>query len=747
MNPSQNPEIESIIEQSVTLARNFKHEYVLTEHLLLAMLQHEPFRNILIKFGADIKNFEKEVVDYLTGLTSLVKHNVVSPKKTNALERTFNRALTQVLFTGRRTITTIDLYLSLMGEINSHTHYFFLKYGITKSDFVEFCQENYQNTYTISSKQATDILQEYCTNISELAAQNRLEPMIGRDYELNEMIAVLARKFKSNILLVGDPGVGKTSIIEGLAQQIHTNSVPEFLKGHEVWNLEVANILAGSKYRGDFEEKLKLIISALEVKKNCILFIDEAHTMRGAGAGSNNSLDFANMIKPAITKGNFKVIASTTWEEFYESFEKDRALMRRFHRIAIDEPDLVTTEKILYGVSLRLEEFHNVLIDTSAIKTALDLSHRYIHDRKNPDKSIDLLDATCARQRALGMSNVTVTKELIFEQVSSVTGIGLDNLQNTVSSNISELDTKIKEALYGQDSVIDQVLERIYVSFSGLGNVNKPMASYLFLGPTGTGKTELAKLLAQNLDMPLLKYDMSEFQEKHTVSSLIGAPPGYVGFEDGNIGGGKLISDVSKNPYSILLFDEIEKAHPDVSNILLQILDEGSITGNNGKRVNLKNCIVIMTSNLGSQDNELNNIGFSTDLAKTDSEDKAMRDFFKPELRNRIDLICKFKKLDRVAVRKIVDKFVKELKDQLLAKNISVTIRDTALDYLADKGYDSKMGARPLARKIDQMLKVPLSKKILFENLENCQTLIDIKNNETTITVKPNKKNARHQKT
>jgi ATP-dependent Clp protease ATP-binding subunit ClpA len=273
------------------------------------------------------------------------------------------------------------------------------------------------------------------------------------------------------------------------------------------------------------------------------------------------------------------------------------------------------------------------------------------------------------------------------------------------------------------------------------------MASYLFLGPTGTGKTELAKLLAQNLDMPLLKYDMSEFQEKHTVSSLIGAPPGYVGFEDGNIGGGKLISDVSKNPYSILLFDEIEKAHPDVSNILLQILDEGSITGNNGKRVNLKNCIVIMTSNLGSQDNELNNIGFSTDLAKTDSEDKAMRDFFKPELRNRIDLICKFKKLDRVAVRKIVDKFVKELKDQLLAKNISVTIRDTALDYLADKGYDSKMGARPLARKIDQMLKVPLSKKILFENLENCQTLIDIKNNETTITVKPNKKNARHQKT
>jgi ATP-dependent Clp protease ATP-binding subunit ClpA len=568
--------------------------------------------------------------------------------------------------------------------------------------------------------------------------------MIGRRLELDEMITVLARKFKSNILLVGDPGVGKTSIIEGLAQEIHNNTVPEFLKNHEVWSLEIGNILAGSKYRGDFEEKLKLIIAALTAKKNCILFIDEAHTMRGAGAGSNSSLDFANMLKPAITKGTFKVIASTTWEEFYESFEKDRALMRRFHRLAIDEPDMSTTEQILIGVSVRLEEFHNVNIATEAIQAALEYSHRYLHDKKNPDKSIDLLDATCAKQRSRGNANAVITRDLVAEQISKITGIGIDNIENTNSDKINNLESGIKDRLYGQDHVVDQVLERIYISQAGLNNIQKPMASYLFLGPTGTGKTELAKLLSEHLDMKLLKYDMSEFQEKHTVSSLIGAPPGYVGFEDGNIGGGKLISDISKHPYAVILFDEIEKAHPDVSNILLQILDEGTITGNNGKKVSVKNCIIIMTSNLGSQENELNNIGFSVDLAKSDSEDRAMRDFFKPELRNRIDLVCKFKKLDTLAVRKIVVKFINELKKSLKTRNIEITIKESAIDYLAEKGYDSKMGARPLSRKIDEMIKIPMSKKILFDSIENCNIVVDIKNEQTILTTKTRKTHVRN---
>jgi ATP-dependent Clp protease ATP-binding subunit ClpA len=544
--------------------------------------------------------------------------------------------------------------------------------------------------------------------------------MIGRSEELSEMITVLARKFKANVLMVGDPGVGKTAIVEGLAQEVQAGRVPEFLKGHEVWSLEVGSLLAGSKYRGEFEEKFKQVIAALSAKKNCILFIDEAHTMKGAGSSSQSTLDMANMIKPAITRGVLKVIANTTWEEYYESFEKDRALMRRFHRIGIDEPTDLVTEQILLGLSPRLESFHNVLIEPDAVAAAVELSGRYIHDRKNPDKSIDLIDGACARERVKDAGTVTITRDMIMSQLSRVTDVPVDRLQNERSDKIIDLESNIKQKLYGQDAAVDSVLDRVYINFSGIGNDKRPIASFLFLGPTGTGKTELAKLLAENLDMKLLKYDMSEYQERHTISSLIGAPPGYVGFEDGNVGGGKLISDVSKHPYAVLLFDEIEKAHPDVINIMLQILDEARITSANGKTVNLKNCIIIMTSNLGARDNENNNIGFGQSLERTGSEDRAMKDFFKPELRNRIDQVCRFTKLDTLAVKKIVIKFVDELKHSLMNKNIRLNLSETVVDMLADKGYDAKMGARPLSRKIDELIRVPLSKRILFDRLENC---------------------------
>ena len=602
-------------------------------------------------------------------------------------------------------------------------------------------QEHYKHdNVQITSSQADEILTEYCLNLTKLAAEDRLEPMIGRSAELDEMITVLARKFKANVLMVGDPGVGKTAIVEGLAQEIVANRVPKFLIGHEVWGLEIGSLLAGSKYRGEFEEKFKQVITALETKKNCILFIDEAHTMKGAGASSQSTLDFANMLKPSITKGTLKVVASTTWEEFYESFEKDRALMRRFHRVSIDEPSPEVTEQILIGLSPRLELFHNVLIDTDAITAAVDLSGRYIHDRKNPDKSIDLLDGACAKERVKDAGNVNITKDMIMAQLSRITEVPMDRLQNERSANIIELENNIKEKLYGQDAAVDTVLERVYINFSGIGNDTRPIASFLFLGPTGTGKTELAKLLAANLDMKLLKYDMSEYQERHTLSSLIGAPPGYVGFEDGNIGGGKLISDISKNPYSILLFDEIEKAHPDVINIMLQMLDEARITSANGKTVNLKNCIIIMTSNLGARDNENNNIGFGQSLEKTGSEDKAMKEFFRPELRNRIDQICRFKKLDTLAIKKIVLKFVDQLQTSLNSKNIKLNLSESVIDMLADKGYDSKMGARPLNRKIDELIRVPLSKKILFERLINCNVnaiMVDNKIDFTIIPVDP----------
>jgi len=718
MTPSA--EIEHVVDQAVKLAKNKQHEYVTTEHLLLAMLRFPPFRKTVDRFGADVDSIDSELDGYLNSLVSLVKDDVDVPKKTSALERIFNRANVQAMFTGRRTMSIIDLYLSIMSEGNSHAHYYLLKYGVKKTEFAEFWAKNYTvSNVKMTTQQADDILGEYCTNLTDLARNNRLEPMIGRAHEVQEMITVLARKFKANVLMVGDPGVGKTHIVEGLAQEITVGRVPDFIKDSEVWGLEIGDLLAGSKYRGDFEEKFKVVIAALEAKKNCILFIDEAHTMKGAGSGSSSSLDFANMLKPAITKGNLKVIASTTWEEYYESFEKDRALMRRFYRLSIDEPDRATTEKILIGLSPRLEQFHNVLIDTEAIVTAVELAERYIHDRKNPDKTIDIIDAACARERVKDAGLVTVTRQLIEEQVARATGVPTDRLQNERSARIVELESNIKQKLYGQDAAVDAVLERVYISFSGIGHSNRPMASFLFLGPTGTGKTELARLLSANLDMPLLKYDMSEFQEKHSVSGLIGAPPGYVGYEDGNLGGGKLISDISKNPFSIILFDEIEKAHPDVSNILLQMLDEGTLTGSNGKRVNVKNSIIILTSNLGARDSESNQIGFGSQ-EKSGEDDRAVKEFFKPEMRNRIDQIVKFSKLDTLAVKKVVVKFLDELKTSLSTKNINFSASEEVIEHLAREGYDVKMGARPLGRKIDQLLRVPLSKQILFDRLDNC---------------------------
>jgi ATP-dependent Clp protease ATP-binding subunit ClpA len=723
------PEIESLVQHSITLATDMGHEFVLTEHLVLALIQHAPFRKTLRQFGTDVAALEQDITAYLLEVqATIAKQDLDPPRRTSALERVFNRANVQVMFTGRRVMTTIDLYLSIMAETNSHAHYFMLKHGVRKNEFAEFWQKHYrQQEGRLSEAQATDILEEYCDNLSAQAAAGQLEPVIGRESDLENMIAVLARRFKANVLLVGDPGVGKTAIIEGLAQSIQQDAVPRFLRDHEVWSLEVGSLLAGSKFRGEFEEKLKLVIAALETKKKCILFIDEAHTMRGAGSGSNSSLDFANMIKPAITRGNLKVVASTTWEEYYESFEKDRALMRRFYRLGVDEPDRDTTEKILIGLSPRLEQFHSVMIDTDAIMIAVELANRYIHDKKNPDKSIDVLDAACARQRVQDQDSATVTADHIREQVTRMTGVPGDKMTEQSSVRITELADNIRQALYGQDAAVEAVLDRVYITMAGIGSDTRPMASFLFLGPTGTGKTELARLLSQHLDMPMLRYDMSEYQERHTVSSLIGAPPGYVGFEDGNVGGGKLISDLTKHPYAIVLFDEIEKAHPDVTNIMLQILDEGHVTGSNGKRVDVKNCIIIMTSNLGARDNENNAIGFSTDLERSGQEDQAMKDFFRPEFRNRIDQVVKFQRLDTLAIKKVVIKFVDQLKAKLSAKNIRITLTEAVIDHLAEKGYDRKMGARPLGRKIDELIRVPLSKKILFENLSDCEIRLDMR--------------------
>ena len=719
-----NPEVEQVIEQAIQLAKQRKHAYVTLEHMLLSMITHQSFKRILDTFGVDTDSMALDISVYIDNLKSMVIDNPeegFQPRKTNALERMFNRAVTQVLFTGRRQVEIVDVYLSMLTETNSHANYFLLKWGVTRAEFIAHWQKYHasnKNNSNLTDEQAQAILDEHTINLTALAREDKVEPVIGRETEIYDIINVLAKRFKSNVLMVGEPGTGKTAIAEGIAHKIINNQVPEFLHDYELYSLEIASLLAGSKYRGEFEEKVKNVLEAL-AKKKAILFIDEAHTMRGAGSSSGSNIDFANMIKPALTKGTLKIIASTTWEEYYDSFEKDRALMRRFYRVSIDEPDRETTKKILDGVSKRLSDFHKVNINHTAIDAAIEYSSRYIHDRKNPDKSIDLLDSACAKIKVDANFDQEVGAENIREQISKVANIPKDKLDSNNTERMVSLEMNIKERLYGQDKTVDEVLNRIYVSYAGISNDRKPMASFLFLGPTGTGKTELARLLSENLSMPLLKYDMSEYQEKHSVAALIGAPPGYVGYDDSNLGGGKIISDLTKNPYSILLFDEVEKAHPDVYNLFLQLLDEGRITGTNGKTVNAKNTIVIMTSNMGARDSERNNIGFG-DQRKTGEDDKALKDFFKPELRNRIDLICKFTKLDTLAIKKIVVKFANELKQQLTTQhNLTLNLDESVVDHLAVVGYDDKMGARPLARKIDELIRVPLSKKIIFERLKN----------------------------
>lgn len=722
------PEIEKIIENAIDIATKHHHRYVTVEHVTLSLIKSNPFNRILQSFGTAVAQLENDINLYIISQVNLVDpgDSHQPPRRTNSLERVFNRAGTQVLFSGRRSVGVLDLYLSIMTEPHSHAHYFFLKYGVGREQFVNYWKSVHdKGDFKLNIQQAEDILTEHCVNVTQLAKDGKLEPMIGRTVELDEIINVLAKKFKANVLLVGDPGVGKTAIVEGLAQALVNNSVPAFLAGHELYSLEIGNLLAGSKYRGEFEEKVKDVLEALSIKTNTILFIDEAHQMKGAGSSTGTSTDFANMIKPAITKGDLKVIASTTWEEYYESFEKERALMRRFYKVVIDEPDKQSTLKILNGVAKRLEQFHQVTIEQDAIEAAVDMTDRYINDRKNPDKSIDVLDAACAYERTKENIGAKIDRNRVLTQLGKLVKIPVDRLKNEQNQKIRSLEANIKDQLYGQEKVIDQVLDRIYVSLSGIHKQGRPVASFLFVGPTGTGKTELAKLLAENLDMQLLKYDMSEYQEKHTLASLIGAPPGYVGFNDGNVGGGRLISDLSKTPHAVILFDEIEKAHPDIANILLQMMDEGIVTSSNGKIVNVKNCIIILTSNLGSSDNDINNIGFGKELGKTGEEARAVKQFFKPEMRNRLDMVCTFGKLDPLAIKKIVIKFLDELKASLKEKEIYIFVTETLVEHLASVGYDDKMGARPLNRKIDELIRVPLSKKILFEQLQNIDIKLD----------------------
>ena len=717
--------LQIIFEKAIKIAQDNTHEYITLEHVLYSiMLDNDSFK-ILEEFGANSKYIKEQLALFVkNNLDELKNSDGDKPKKTNSVERVLNRCFTQVLFSGRQTIEPIDVLVSMLSEKNSFAYYYLSKGGISKEKFIKYCQENFggeeneEPNQITNSNQVEKIINSFCSNLSLQAKQKKIDPVIGRDEELEKVQLVLARRNKCNVLMVGDPGVGKTAIAEGLARKIHEKKVTKFIQDHQVYTLDISALLAGSKYRGDFEERIKAVLAALEKKGNIILFIDEAHMMQGAGAANQSANDLANILKPILTKGIIKLIASTTWEEYRKHFESDRALMRRFQRITIDEPTPELAVKIVKGVKKYYEKHHNVKITDAAIEQAVKLSIKYMADKKLPDKAIDVIDCASARYKlrdddTTDVINIVDVEQIMFE-VSKMINMPVENIAQKESKNLGNLEKNIKAAVFGQDSAVDNLLDKIFVAQAGMKSPNKPIGSFLFLGPTGCGKTETAKQLAEKMSMPLIRFDMSEFQEKHSVAKLIGAPPGYVGFDDN---AGQLITKLQENPNCVLLLDEIEKAHPDVSNIMLQFMDNGFVTGSNGKVADGRNTILIMTSNLGAADSEKSVIGFGS-AERTGEDDKAVKKFFKPEFRNRLDATIKFNKLGQDIVYSIVEKFVSELSGLLKDKNITINANKDAIRYLAEKGFDSKMGARPLQRVIDTEIKSPLSRKILFGELQ-----------------------------
>jgi ATP-dependent Clp protease ATP-binding subunit ClpA len=747
--PSQS--LQQIFENSVSIATQHHHEYITIEHIVLGIMNDKESYDLLASFGADANFIKTNLEHYINNNLNDIKNSdlTVKPKKTNSVERVLNRCFTQVLFSGRQRMEVADVIISVLSEKNSFGFYFLTKGGVTKEKFVKYFQENIvleenqieeeQERRVPNSNNADKVLNQFCTNLSLKAKQRTIDPVIGRNEEIEKIQLVLARRNKCNVLMVGDPGVGKTAIAEGIARKIHEKKVPKFIQDHQVYSLDISALLAGSKYRGDFEERVKNVLAALEKKGNIILFIDEAHMMNGAGAGGGQANDLANILKPVLTKGVIKLIASTTWEEYRKHFEKDRALMRRFQRVTVDEPTPEMAVKILKGVRKYYEQHHNVKITDAAIEQAVKLSIKYMADKKLPDKAIDILDCAAARYKVKDDPTMEGVEQLVdIEQItyelSKMINMPLESVAQKESKNLADLEKGMKTAVYGQDTAVGILLDKIFVAQAGMKSPNKPIGSFLLLGPTGTGKTETAKVLADKMGMNLIRFDMGEYQEKHSVAKLIGAPPGYVGYEDN---AGQLITKLQETPNAILLLDEIEKAHPDVTNILLAFMDNGFVTGSNGKTADGRNCILLLTSNLGARDNENNTIGFGG-LDRVGEDDKAVKKFFAPEFRNRLDAVIKFSKLSPEVVVQIVGKFIGELNTQLKDKGIEIVVDKAATKWLATNGYDSKMGARPLARLIDEKIKSPLSRRVLFGDLvDGGRVTVSVENNELSFTVAP----------
>src|SRR5277367_6736243 len=734
--------LEKTLRKALAIANERRHEYATLEHLLLALIDDPDGAAVLKACNVEVDVLRRNVARYIdTELENLVVENGEEAKATAGFQRVVQRAAIHVQSSGREEVTGANVLVAIFAERESHAAYFLQEQDMTRYDAVNYISHGIAKRPGLSdsarsprgvdedegrdakeakdgpdSKKKEGALDAYCVNLNKKARDGRIDPLIGREPEVQRTIQVLCRRQKNNPLLVGDPGVGKTAIAEGLARKIINGDVPEVLAGATVFALDMGALLAGTRYRGDFEERLKQVMKEIEQHKDAILFIDEIHTVIGAGATSGGAMDASNLLKPALAQGTLRCIGSTTYKEYRQYFEKDRALVRRFQKIDVKEPSVADAIEILKGLKPYFEEFHKLRYTGEAVKAAVELSSRYIHDRKLPDKAIDVIDETGASQMLLPepKRKKTIGVKEIEATVASMARIPAKSVSKDDTEVLQHLEETLKRAVYGQDEAVAALASAIKLARAGLRDPEKPIGCYLFSGPTGVGKTEAARQLASSLGLELTRFDMSEYMERHTVSRLIGAPPGYVGFDQG----GLLTDAIDQHPHSVLLLDEIEKAHPDLFNILLQIMDHGKLTDHSGKQIDFRNVILIMTTNAGAQDMARAAFGFHRSKREGD-DTEAINRLFSPEFRNRLDAIVPFARLPQEVIARVVDKFILQLEAQLADRNVSIELADEARAWLVANGYDEAMGARPMARVIQTQIKTPLADEVLFGRLKN----------------------------
>ena len=749
------------LEQSLNLAfreaREKRHEFMTVEHLLLALLDNREAAEVLRACGADLEALRRDLTTFIEETTPLLlSGDSRETQPTLGFQRVLQRAVFHVQSSGNKEVTGANVLVAIFSEQESQAVFFLNRQNITRLDVVNYISHGISKVTDeegdsegstaetgTGEEQAEgntrkSPLETFATNLNKLAKEGRIDPLIGRREEIERTIQVLCRRRKNNPLYVGEAGVGKTALAEGLARMIVDGEVPEVLAESTIYSLDLGALVAGTKYRGDFEKRLKSVLAALKEEPGAILFIDEIHTIIGAGAASGGVMDASNLIKPMLASGELKCIGSTTYQEYRGIFEKDRALARRFQKIDVREPTVEEAVRILKGLKPVFEAHHGVKYSHKALRAAVELSDRYINDRHLPDKAIDVIDEAGAYQRLLPPSKrrKTVGTADIERIIASIARIPPKTVSQTDMDKLRTLDRDLKMVIYGQDEAIDALVSAIKMARSGLGHEDKPMGSFLFAGPTGVGKTEVTRQLARQLGIELIRFDMSEYMERHTVSRLIGAPPGYVGFDQG----GLLTDQILKHPHSVLLLDEIEKAHPEVFNLLLQVMDHGTLTDNNGRKADFRNVIIVMTTNAGAQEMDRPSIGFARQDHSTDGME-AIRRLFTPEFRNRLDAIIQFKPLDATVIAQVVNKFVYELEAQLSEKGVTIELDDEARVWLAEKGYDPKMGARPMARVVREHIKKPLADEILFGRLSRGgHVLVTVQDGELALEIEEEEK-------